>query len=221
MWHSGTLYMIKQTWTLSRIPPSNADQPSSLMYGQLARPDVFVFFVCVWLCMCDKHSTKQIETQCEVLTHSSSHDRACFTQQPSNCKDTNINSTFSFLFKEKLIERKSLRISQGACTSTEIQRFIPDTISAPYFSLQRVKHPVKVLRQMLLPPLGLSKETSPSRMWRCVIVMICHLCLKICPSPFCLKSPSALLGAQVQVQVTHFCSPASSIFTLFSHLFFF
>lgn len=54
-----------------------------------------VFVVCMWLCTCDKHRRKQIETQCEVFAHSGAHDRTCFTQQPSNCKDTNINSTFS------------------------------------------------------------------------------------------------------------------------------
>lgn len=57
--------------------------------------------------MCDKqHSREQIETQCGVLTHSRAHDRACFTQQPSNSKDTNSNSAFSFLSH---VQRKAHR----------------------------------------------------------------------------------------------------------------
>ena len=85
---------------------------TSMNLGQLVCPDVCASVMCVWLYMCDKQrSREEIETQCEVFTHSRAHDRACFTQQPSNCRDTNGNFTVQSQGKEWLMQWKSLQIS--------------------------------------------------------------------------------------------------------------
>lgn len=98
MLHSDILYMVMYTGTLSRNQTHHTAQHNwAVEFRTFACPDLCVFDVYMWLYMCDKHSRKQIETQCAVFTQSRAHDRACCTQQPSNHRDTNINSTFSFL----------------------------------------------------------------------------------------------------------------------------
>lgn len=121
-----------------------------------------------------------------------------------NCSDPNIKSTFFFCAKHKgrLTEGKSLELSSGIFSLSEIQRLKADTISLPYLRVLTVKHPDKVLRHLLLPPPGLNREGSPSGMWTCVIEMICHSCLRAYPSLFIPKRPSALWDAPDQVWLT-------------------
>lgn len=66
-------------------------------------------------------------------------------------------------------------------------------------SVWRVKALGTVTEQLLLPPPGPNRERSLSRMLNCVITRINLSCLRTCPSPFCLRKPSALWAAQVQV----------------------
>lgn len=81
-----------------------------------------------------------------------------------------------------------------------------------YLSVWRAKRPDRVLQRPLLPPHGLSRERSPSRMWRCAIVTACLSCSGTCPSPSCPRRPSASWAARGQVRAA-LCVPEAAVFS--------